>query len=83
MPKLDGAKMQVHKITLYVVDFDNVGAEDVKGVLEDTRYPNRCISPKVLSVESCAIEWHDEHPLNFVYSAEDEIERLFSPPPTP
>lgn len=70
--------MQVHKITLYVVDFDRVGGTGAAEAIETARYPNRCISPNVLSIETREIgEWSDDHPLNRGELATDEIRRLF------
>lgn len=55
----------VYKIELCVIDHDDIGAESIRGVLENTRYPNRCIAPLVLTIEEKDIgEWYDEHPLN-------------------
>jgi hypothetical protein len=46
--------------------------------LENTKYPNRCISPDVLSAETREIgEWHDDHPLNNEETAQAENDRLF------
>ncbi len=70
--------MEVHRITLYVVDMDFMGAEEVKSVLENTRYPNRCISPDVLDIETRDIgEWDDDHPLNKTATADDYYRKLF------
>lgn len=71
--------MRVHRITLYVVDHDQLGAESVRHELENARFANDCISPSVLSIETrdCG-EWSDQHPLNFTSTAPAEIERLFS-----
>jgi hypothetical protein len=70
--------MQIHKIVLTIIDFDEIGAESCREVLENTKYPNRCISPDVLSVETREIgEWHDDHPLNDEATAAAEITRLF------
>ena len=70
--------MQVHKIVLTVIDFDDVGAEGVRVTLEDAHYPNRCIAPSVMTVETrdCG-EWRDDHPLNNKSTAADELARLF------
>jgi hypothetical protein len=47
-------------------------------VLEDARYPNRCISPKVKSIEGREIgEWTDEHPLNKRSTADAAYKELF------
>ena len=70
--------MQVHKIELIVIDFDECGADGVKGVLENTRYPNRCISPKVRSIvtRDCG-EWDDDHALNDSETYEAALFELF------
>jgi hypothetical protein len=70
--------MQIHRITLTIIDFDEIGAESCKEILENVRYPNRCISPSVQSIETREIgEWGDDHPLNHNATANAEIERLF------
>jgi hypothetical protein len=57
--------MKFHRLEVYVLDFDGLGAEEVQSVLENQRYPNWCISPKVHKMETVDIgEWYDEHPLN-------------------
>lgn len=56
--------VKVHRVVLLVVDHDNVGASRIDSVLESTRYPNRCIAPRVVRVETREIEWSDAHPLN-------------------
>lgn len=73
--------MKVHKIVLTVIDFDEVGADGVRDVLENTKYPNHCISPTVRSVETrdCG-EWSDAHPLNHGGTTDAEIDRLFGAP---
>ena len=69
--------MKVHKVVLLVVDTDNMGAEGIKEVVESERYPNRCISPHVIAVETRDIgEWTDAHPLNHSNSL-NEFRRLF------
>lgn len=71
--------MQVHKVTLIVFDFDKIGAESVKKVLENTKYPNHCINPKVESIQSKDIgEWSDEHPLNKRATYKQALANLFN-----
>lgn len=71
--------MKVHKLTVYVLDFDGLGSDGVKETLENQRYPNHCISPNVLSVETREIgEWEDGNPLNFSDKAPAEYERIFA-----
>jgi len=57
--------MKAFIVTLVIVDHDEVGATDIKQILEDTRYPNWCIAPQVQTVVEHEIgEWTDKHPLN-------------------
>ena len=58
--------MKLHKVVLYVIDHDMIGPENVKGVLENTEYTNRCIRPEVGDIQTFDIgPWHDDHPLNY------------------
>lgn len=71
--------MRVYQLTIRVIDHDDVGAEGIKSVIENARYPNRCIRPEVASVLVRDIgEWSDDHPLNRRSTAEAEWGRLFS-----
>ena len=75
--------MQIHKIVLTVIDFDKVGSDGVRVTLENAHYPNRCISPHVVSVETREIgEWRDDHPLNNADTYLSEVERVFATPKT-
>ena len=56
--------MKLHKIEILIVNHDDVSEEDIKYHLENTKYPNYCISPEVLSINTREIEWSDDHPLN-------------------
>ena len=70
--------MKAMKLEVFVIDFDGLGENDVRQAIENARYPNRCISPKVLSVEAKEIgEWSDGHPLNNSKTAPAEIKRIF------
>jgi hypothetical protein len=65
------------KVTLLIIDHDGVG-ERVKDIIEEQKFPNRCISPWVMDVESVDLgEWRDSHPLNFASSKKEEFEELF------
>ena len=71
--------MKVYKIEVRVVDLDQIGEQEIKIVIENTRYPNRCISPEVKKIESRDIgEWHDEHPMNNSQTADAEYQRPFN-----
>jgi hypothetical protein len=71
--------VQVHRVTLLIVDHDELGAAAVRNVLETARYPNHCIVPNVLALETRAVEWSDDHPLNQKRTQTAEVERLFRP----
>ena len=71
--------MKVHRVTLLVVDHDELGADEIQQVIESVNYPNGCMIPSVMSVESREIgEWHDGHPLNSCDTQESAFEALFS-----
>lgn len=69
--------VRVHKIEVLVIDFDDVGADGVREVIETARYPNRCINPRVQRVETREVEWSDDHPLNLAASCDDAYRELF------
>lgn len=70
---------KVMKVTLLVVDHDDLGEQSVKDLIEATRFPSHCISPSVMDVEAVDIgEWHDSHPINLFTTRKREFERLFS-----
>jgi hypothetical protein len=70
--------MQAHKVTLLIIDMDELGREEIKEVIENTHYPNRCIDPEVYNIETVEIgEWYDDHPLNQTATANIEWRRLF------
>ena len=70
--------MKVTKLEIIVIDFDKIGEKDIADLVENARYPNRCISPSVISVESRDIgEWSDDHPLNKTDTADEFARNLF------
>lgn len=72
---------KVHKVTLLIVDHDQLGADGVREVIEPTRYPNHCIGPSVMDVETREVEWDDRHPLNRYDTMRAEFERMFGVKP--
>ena len=69
--------MKAYKVEIFVVDHDNLGADGIISVIENTRYPNRCIFPDVKKITGREIgDWDDDHPLNTDQS-EFEYKRLF------
>ena len=74
--------MNLYKIEVMVLDLDQIGEQGIKDVIENTRYSNHCISPKVKKIEVRDIgEWHDEHPINQSDKADAEYQRLFANQP--
>lgn len=69
--------MKVHRIVLLVVDHDDIGADEARDVIENARYPNRCIAPRVMETETREVEWSDEHPLNSLRSDRAAFKALF------
>ena len=71
--------MKTHKVELLIIDFDDVGDEEIQSLLEETRYSNRCIFPKVKKITTVDIgEWHDKYLLNLKNTKDEEYERLFN-----
>lgn len=74
--------MKIHRIVMYVIDSDGLGAQGVKDELENTRYANDCIVPEVGEVQTRDIgEWSDSHPLN-QRGSEALREEIFTKPAT-
>lgn len=72
-----GGDMKVYKLEIYVPDFDQLGPEEIKDVIENTRYPNHCINPDVIEIKVCDIgEWDDESPLNKKATFEAEYKKV-------
>lgn len=70
--------MKVYKLTCCFIDFDELGAEEIKDLIDNLRLPNHISPPEVMNIESVDIgEWHDEHPLNYTALKEQEFIRLF------
>jgi len=70
--------MKVYKVEILVIDHGNLGADEIKSVIENQRYPNWCISPQVKNIESRDIgEWTDDHPLNKRSTADAKYKELF------
>jgi len=70
---------EVHLVELVIVDHDNMGIEEVKTVLENTRYPNHCFGGmSVRRTRTKEVEWYDNHPLNFTDQRDGAVETLFS-----
>lgn len=69
--------MKIHKVTILIVDHDNLGAADVKTELENANFPNDCIHPTVVGIDTREVEWSDAHPLNNSRTLHAEFRCLF------
>ena len=73
--------MKAYELTVKIIDLDEIGEAAIRSALENTRYPNRCISPRVLAVREADIgKWGDDHPLNHSGTMDAEWARLFPKP---
>lgn len=70
--------MNVFKIEVLLIDFDELGEAEARREIENARYPNDCLSLQVKSIEARQIEWSDDHPLNKRSTADEEYRRLFA-----
>ena len=70
--------MKAIKVELLILDFDELGEDGVREVIQNTHYPNRCITPEVKSMESVDIDWSDNHPLNNCGTSSRAYQDLFA-----
>lgn len=70
--------MKAYKIELLVLDFDQLGSDEIKSVLENSRYPNDCISPSTMRITEADIgPWSYDNPLNSGKTRAAEYARIF------
>ena len=70
--------MKVYKVTVIVVDSGEVSASDIRDIIENMRYPNHCMRPRVVDVDTVELgEWDDSLPINKSALFASEVERLF------
>lgn len=70
--------MKVYKMTLMFLDFDNVGPDGAKSLIENARLPNRIDPGSVMELEEREIgEWEDENPLNSGTTKHKAFKELF------
>lgn len=57
--------MKAYLVTTVVLDHDELGPEGIAVEMNNVRYPNRCLSPRVTAIEGFEVgPWDDSHPLN-------------------
>jgi hypothetical protein len=70
--------MKVMRVEMFFIDFDEIGEDEAKSVIENTKYPNRCMYPEVKKVDVVDIgEWSNDHPLNNSKTCDEEYKRIF------
>lgn len=69
---------KVHMIVLCVVDHDGLGADEVVSVLEAEEFPNHCMYPRVVAIETREVVWSDDHPLNQRSTRNVAFRKLFT-----
>ena len=70
--------MKAYKVTLLIVDHDELGEQEIKDVIENTDFPNHCMNPEVMDIKEAEIgEWDDDHPLNKVETTKEYYEKIF------
>ena len=55
---------KVHRVEVLIIDHDDLGVDGVRLEMENVRYPNHCLSPDVVRIDTREVDWDDEHPLN-------------------
>lgn len=70
-------KVNVCKVTLLIVDTDDLGEREIRSVIENVSYPNHCVNPRVMKVEAVEVDYHDQHPINMRKTMDAEFTRLF------
>lgn len=69
--------MKLIQMTVTVIDFDGLGAEEVASTIENQKYPNWCISPKIHEIKEHDIgDWSDDHPLNQNSTCEEAYKNI-------
>ena len=57
--------MKAYKLTITVLDFDELGPEEIVLLIEETKYPNHAILPNVQEICEANIgRWYDDHRAN-------------------
>jgi len=57
--------MKVYKVTVMVIDHDKLGEDGIRAEMDNVRYPNHCMYPRVTAIEGKEVgQWDDSNPLN-------------------
>ena len=70
--------MKAYKVTVLVIGDDELEESGIREEMENVRYPNHCMYPRIMEIEEADIgEWTDEHPLNQRDTKQAEFEKIF------
>ncbi len=69
--------MKVHRVELFIIDFDGLGKSGIIENLQADVYPNHCMMPSVISVETREVTWREDHPLNISSTMHEACRQLF------
>ena len=71
-------KMQVFKVEMLIITADIDTEKELINVIENTKYPNWCISPIVKNIKHIEVDWNDDHKLNNSETCDEEYNKLFN-----
>lgn len=71
--------MKIYKMTVMVVDMDDIGGKQAVVELENGRFGNDCICPQVVDCVEADIpdDEFDQHPINFNATWKAAFDKLF------
>lgn len=71
--------MKAYKITLLFLDFEDIGPQEAKSLIENARLPSRIDPGTVMDLQEADIgEWSDDHPLNKRATMSEAFRALFA-----
>lgn len=76
-------EVRVYRMEVLVVDHDRIGPDGARSALENARYSNRCVSPRVVVLDERSVDWSDDHPLSLRDDWRAAYDALFAVPTVP
>jgi len=67
---------KIYKLTVFVVDHQEAGIDDITTLIEQNRY----FSPIVGGVHEREVEWSDDHPINKTATMRVALHNMFMHP---
>lgn len=67
--------MKAYKLEVLVLDFEETGDDEVKGLIENNKY----LIVDVITLKSKKIDdWDDDHPLNNTETQKEAFKKIFA-----